>query len=262
MSYDDEWPALRVRWPSAGAGRARGREAAQERAARSRRSSSRAAASPRPSGARRGATTWRATATSRTACRAAAPTSATARWSTCRSRRGEVTALVSGSELYKVAIDITRCRQDALAVDLRGLRGRDRLAGRAAAGPAGQGRDGADLPPGRRAVPQAGGDQASRAVARTGRRCASTSRRCCTASARGSTTSRSCSSACAASTRPSSSQISTSSCRYRGGARVPSKILEGGDLSALFGLEMAAPPAVEQGPSSRGPQAGGRQAGH
>ncbi len=47
----------------------------------------RAEPSPTRSGARPGATTWSRTATSRTACRAAAPTSATARSWTCKSSR-------------------------------------------------------------------------------------------------------------------------------------------------------------------------------
>ena len=64
-----------------------------------------------------------------------------------------------------------------------------------------QGRDGAHLPAGHRAVPASQRRSGSRAVARTMRRCASTSRRCCTASARGSTSSRSCCSGCARWTR-------------------------------------------------------------
>ena len=58
------------------------------------------------SGARPGATTSSATATSPTACRAAGPTSATARSWTCRSRAGTVKALVSGSELYRISVEI------------------------------------------------------------------------------------------------------------------------------------------------------------
>ena len=98
--------ALRSRRRAPQEGRARDGEAAQERATRWRRSGSRDAPSPPPSGARRGATIWKATATTRTACRAGAPTCATARWSTCRSRRGEVKAMVSGSSIYTVTVSI------------------------------------------------------------------------------------------------------------------------------------------------------------
>ena len=103
---------LTFRSPSA-AGRpsARSRNCAR-RVTRSPRSRSRDAPSPRPSGARRGATTWKATAITRTACRAAAPMFATARWSTFRSRRCEIKAMVSGSSIYKVAVsDQGACRR-------------------------------------------------------------------------------------------------------------------------------------------------------
>ena len=56
----------------------------KRRARPSRRSSSKAGPSPTRFGARPGATTWNRTATTKTVCRAAAPTSATARWWTCR----------------------------------------------------------------------------------------------------------------------------------------------------------------------------------
>ena len=68
-----------------------------------------------------------------------------------------------------------------------GLRGRDRLAGRAAAGPLLARRDGAHLPAGRRACSPRRRRSSFTAGAPTGRRCASTSRPCSTASARGST---------------------------------------------------------------------------
>ena len=73
---------------------------------------------------------------------------------------GEVQALVSGSEIYKVAVKVAARAQGALDGDLHGLRGRHRLAGRAAAGALLQGRDGAHLPAEDRAVPGAGGDRA------------------------------------------------------------------------------------------------------
>ena len=61
---------------------------------------------------------------------------------------GEMTALVSGSALYQVTVSIDAGAEGAVAGDLQGLRGRDRFAGRAAAGPAVEGRDGAHLPAG------------------------------------------------------------------------------------------------------------------
>ena len=47
---------------------------------------------------------------------------------------GKVTALVSGSRLYKVKVKVAPVPQGALERDLPRLRGRHRLAGRAAAG--------------------------------------------------------------------------------------------------------------------------------
>ena len=116
----DAWLLLRLEAVRPGGrapapGRARAGEARGRRASRSRRSSSRAARSPRRSGARPGATTSSATATSRTACRAGAPTCATARWSICRSRPARSTALVSGSELYRVAVQVGAGAEGALA---------------------------------------------------------------------------------------------------------------------------------------------------
>ena len=88
--------------------------------------------------------------------------------------------------------------EGALAVDLQGLRRRDRFAGRAAAGPAVARRDGAHLPPGPRAVSRAEGDplhvqlpglrvdvQARRGGAVRRRRAAGcSSRNCCSGCAR------------------------------------------------------------------------------
>ena len=59
--------------------------------------------------------------------------------------RGKVAALVSGSEMYKVEIDIAVAGADALEGDLQGLPGLDRLPGRAAAGQAVEERDGTGL---------------------------------------------------------------------------------------------------------------------
>ena len=63
--------------------------------------------------------------------------------------------------LRRSTITIAPVRATALESHLHGLRGHDRLAGRAAAGPALQGRDGPGLPRGRRAVSRAQGDRAS-----------------------------------------------------------------------------------------------------
>ena len=186
---------------------------------------SRAARSPGRSGARPGATTSSATATTRTACRAAAPTCATARWSTCRSRRARCARCVSGSELYRVEVDGRRRAEGALDGRLHGLRRRDRLAGRAAAGALLAGRDGAHLPADDRALSRRRRRSASRAAAPTGRRCASTSRPCSTASARGSTSSPSCSSRCARSTSRISSPRRARAWRGPGKDRSAGKVL-------------------------------------
>ena len=100
------WAALRSGRRAPPQGRARDGEAAQEGPARLAGQDRGPHDRHARSGARRGARTWRAIAITRTACRAAAPTSATARSSIFRSRRGKVTALVSGSELYTVNISI------------------------------------------------------------------------------------------------------------------------------------------------------------
>ena len=70
--------------------------------------------------------------------------------------KGEVVAIVSGSELYTIKIAIAPVAARALEIDLPGLRGRHRFAGRAAAGPPREGRDGPGLPRGRRPVSGAG----------------------------------------------------------------------------------------------------------
>ena len=70
----------------------------------------------------------------------------------------EVTAMVAGSSIYRVTVGIDAVAKAHVAVDLQGLRRWDRLADRAAAGAAVARRDGASLPPGARAVPEAEGD--------------------------------------------------------------------------------------------------------
>ncbi len=110
---------------------------------------------------------------------------------------GAIQALVSGSELYEVALKVAPVAEGALEIHLQGLRGRDRFAGRTAPGALFQRGDGTDLPaePGPVSLP--GRDPAFVQLPGLGRICASMSRRCSTASARGSTTSRNSSSACA-----------------------------------------------------------------
>ena len=73
---------------------------------------------------------------------------------------GEIQALVSGSEIYEVAVKVTPVAKARWQVHLQGLRGRDRFAGRAAAGAVFQGRHGTDLPAEDRAVSLAEGDPA------------------------------------------------------------------------------------------------------
>ena len=67
-----------------------------------------------PSGARPGATTWSPTATTRTACRAAAPTSATARSSTCRSRRARSPPSSAARSCTRSASTSSRSTRDKL----------------------------------------------------------------------------------------------------------------------------------------------------
>ena len=62
------------------------------------------------SGARRGATTWNPTATTKTACRAAAPTSATARWWTCRSSRARSRRRSAARSFTRSTSPSRRCR--------------------------------------------------------------------------------------------------------------------------------------------------------
>ena len=133
-----------------------------------------------------------------------------------------------------------RRAEGPLELHLQGLRGRHRLAGRAAAGALLQGRDGAHLPAEDGAVPGAGARSSSRAAARTGPRCASTSRPCSTASAPGSTSSPSSSSRCARSTRRTSSPGRARAALVEAGPAAD-KVLASEDLSEVFGLEMATP---------------------
>ena len=131
------------RSPSGGGRRRASSPSSRRRASRSRRWSSTAARSPRRSGARPGATTSSATATianrlprGRTYVRNGSVVD-------LQIAPGAVTALVSGSELYDDRRStIARGPEGALAGDLPRLRGRDRFAGRAAAGPLVQGRHG------------------------------------------------------------------------------------------------------------------------
>ena len=83
---------------------------------------SKAAPSPRPSGARPGATTSSATATTPTACRAGGPMCATARWSICRLRPARSSALVSGSDIYKVVnvAPVAKARWKSICTDCAG----------------------------------------------------------------------------------------------------------------------------------------------
>ena len=74
--------------------------------------------------------------------------------------KGEVPALVSGSELYKIKITIAPVAAKRWTSHLPGLRRHDRFAGGAAAGPPAKGRDGPGLPGGRRPVSRARGNQA------------------------------------------------------------------------------------------------------
>ena len=67
--------------------------------------------------------------------------------------KGEITALVSGSDLYTIEIVVAPVDRARWQADLPRLFGNDRFAGRAPAGPSRQERDGADVPGGRWPVP-------------------------------------------------------------------------------------------------------------
>ena len=104
--YGIRLAALRFGGRAASACREEDGVSAQERAWTFSRSKSTAARSPRLSGARLGAITWSRSATTPTACRAAEPMSATARFVICVSPKGDVEARVAGSELYTVKVQI------------------------------------------------------------------------------------------------------------------------------------------------------------
>ena len=120
-------------------------------------------------GARRGAKIWSAIPISKTVCRAAELMSAMVRSSICRSSAGSVRALVSGSEIYEVKIDIAMVassRWKAICTDCARLH---RLACRIAAGQALEKRDGAGVPGERRPVPSPARNQDVVHLSRLGR---------------------------------------------------------------------------------------------
>ena len=131
-------------------------------------------------------------------------------------------------------------REGALAIHLQGLRRRDRFAHRASAGTVLQGCHGTRLPAEDRPFPVARTRSSSRAVVRTGPRCASMSRRCSTASAHG------------LDQQPDLlfrlHDVDEKELIAGAGKALPlarkapaaGKVLGGEDLSALFGLDMAA----------------------
>ena len=197
-------------------GRTRDREAAQAGRRGLAREDRRARRSPRRSGARRGAITWRAIATMRTGWSADAPTCATARWWICRSLArgdgdGQRVAPLHGQGRHRESWP--RRSWKALCADCSG--GIDSLV-ELLQGRFSKGGDGAHLPSGYRLVSDAHRKFASRAAARTMRRCASMSRPCSTALARGSTTALNCCFACGRSTRPKCCPISRPRCRTGG----------------------------------------------
>ena len=178
----------------------------------------------------------------RTGCRAAGPMSATAPSSTCRSPRARSrrwSPAPSSTRSRSRSRRSPRARWKAICRDCAGT---IEFAGRTAAGPAGQGRHGPGLPGGRRAVPVARARSSCPAAARTGRTCASMSRRCSTASAPGSTRSRSFSSCCAAWMKTNCSPAPEQDLPLAQGAPSAAKVLDDGDVAALFGLEMAEAP--------------------
>ena len=83
--------------------------------------------------------------------------------------KGELAAMVAGSDLYKIKIAIAPVKNGALESNLSRLCRIDRFAGRAAAGSFSQGRHGSGVPAGRRPVSVAGRDQAHLQLSGLGR---------------------------------------------------------------------------------------------
>ena len=110
-------------------------------------------------------------------------------------RKGQVSAIVSGSELYDVKVTIAPVARPA-GSDLPGLHGIDRLFGGLLQGRLAKGH-GPGVPGRRRPVSGAGRNQALLQLS-VGPTCASTSPRSSTVSAPGSKSSRNCCSCCAA----------------------------------------------------------------
>ena len=153
--------------------------------------------------------------------------------------KGEVAAMVAGSDLYKIKIAIAPVKNGALESHLSRLRGSDRFAGRATAGPFGQGRHGPGLPGGRRPVSVAGRDQAVTAAVRTGPTCASTLRRYFMALAPGSTKSLSFFSCCAAWMKTNCIDSAGQDLPLSKATPGAAKVLDDSDVAALFGIEIA-----------------------
>ncbi len=117
------FPAVRAGRGAAREGGEGNREAQARRAARSRRSSSRAARSPRASGARRGATTCERYSDFANRLPRGRTYVNNGSVIDLQIERGKVEALVSGSEIYKVKIDVTvaaPARWKAICADCAG----------------------------------------------------------------------------------------------------------------------------------------------
>ena len=221
MAYDDwGWRPYVSAARAAAQSRARNGKAQEAGSRRLAGESSKAAPSRRRSGAKLGARTWNATAISPTGCRAGGPMCATVRWSICRSMPARSTALVSGSEIYKVKLKVTpvaKARWKSICNDCAGAIDSlvELLQGRLSKGVMERicrQNQGLFPSPARSSFP---------AVVRIGPACASTSRRCCTASARVSIISRNCSSGCTKLTRRTSSPKPARACRWPRQSRRP-----------------------------------------
>ena len=138
----------------------------------------------------------------------------------------EVTAMVSGSAIYKVKISIEAVPKAAVAVVCAGIARAGSTRWSSCCRAAFQGRDGAALPAGQWPVSQTVGNPVLLQLPGLTRRCASMSRPCCMASARASTSSRSFCFACARWTRTSWWPIWTRLCPCRRRHRPPGEFLK------------------------------------
>ena len=160
--------------------------------------------------------------------------------------------MVSGSSIYTVTVEHRRrCRRRSGGRSARTARAGSIRWSSCCRGGFSQGRDGAHLPPGAAGCFPSPRRSASRAVARTTRRCASTSRRCCTASARGWTQQPELLFRLRAVDEKDLVAGIDEALPMAKTGPAAGKVLEADDLSALFGLDMAESGSRRRQPSAR-----------